>query len=74
MAFTIAVTVKPNAKEPAITRISESEYRASVNAAPVGGKANQALIELLGDHFGVTKSSIEILRGRSARKKLIRIG
>jgi len=74
MAFTIAVTVKPNAKKPAITRISENEYRASVNAAPVGGKANQLLIELLADHFGVTKSSIEILRGRSARKKLIRIG
>jgi hypothetical protein len=74
MAFTIAVTVKPNAKEPAITRISESEYRVSVNAAPVGGKANQALIVLLADHFGVPKSSIEILRGHSARKKLIRIG
>ena len=74
MAFTIAVTVKPNAKKPAITRISENEYRASVNAAPVGGKANQLLIKLLADHFGVTKSSIEILRGRGARKKLIRIG
>lgn len=74
MAFTIAVTVKPNAKKPAITRISEGEYRASVNAAPVGGKANRALIELLADHFGVTRSSIEIMRGRSARKKMIRIG
>jgi uncharacterized protein len=74
MALTIALTVKPNAKKPAITRISENEYRASVNAAPVGGKANQLLIELLADHFGVTKSSIAILRGRSARKKLIRIG
>jgi uncharacterized protein (TIGR00251 family) len=74
MAITIAVTVKPNAKKPAITRISDTEYRATVNAAPQDGKANQALIELLADHFGVARSSVEILRGRSARKKLIRIG
>ncbi|HEY7558601.1 MAG TPA: DUF167 domain-containing protein [Candidatus Binatia bacterium] len=74
MAITIAVTVKPNAKKPAITRISDTEYRAAVNAAPQDGKANQALIELLADHFSVARSSVEILRGRSARKKLIRIG
>jgi uncharacterized protein (TIGR00251 family) len=74
MAITISVTVKPNAKQPAISRFSDTEYRASINAAPQGGKANQALIELLADHFGVAKSSVEILRGRSARKKLIRIG
>ena len=74
MAYTIAVTVKPNAKNPAISKISGTEYRASVNAAPEGGKANQALTKLLAAHFGVSKSAIEILGGHSARKKLIRIG
>jgi hypothetical protein len=73
MAFTICVTVKPNAKKSAITKISATEYRASVNAAPKEGKANRALIELLAGHFGVANSSVEILSGRSARKKLIRI-
>ena len=74
MAITITVTVKTNAKKPAIIRISPAEYRAAVNAAPVGGKANQALIELLADHFGVAKSLVAILRGQGAKKKLIRIG
>ncbi|MDH3444952.1 MAG: DUF167 domain-containing protein [Deltaproteobacteria bacterium] len=73
MAFPIAVTVKPNAKSPTIEKVSDTEYRASVNAAPEGGKANRKLIELLAGHFKVARSSIEILRGRSSRKKLIRI-
>jgi uncharacterized protein (TIGR00251 family) len=74
MPITITVTVKPNAKNPAVSRITSTEYRAAVNAAPVGGQANQALIELLADHFGVAKSRVVILRGHGARKKLIRIG
>jgi uncharacterized protein (TIGR00251 family) len=73
MAITIFVTVKPNAKQSAIAQISATEYRASVNAAPLGGKANRALIELLARYFGVANSSVQILSGRSARKKLIRI-
>jgi uncharacterized protein (TIGR00251 family) len=74
MAITITVTVKPNAKKAAITRIASTEYRAAVNAAPTGGKANQALIELLATHFGVAKSLVAIVRGHGARKKLIRVG
>jgi uncharacterized protein (TIGR00251 family) len=74
MAITIVVTVKPNAKKPAILKTSPTEYRASVNAAPVDGKANQALIQLLADHFGVAKSLVAIVRGHGAKKKLIRIG
>jgi hypothetical protein len=74
VAITISVTVKPNAKKPVVTRISPTEYRASISAAPVDGKANQALVALLADHFGVAKSLVAILRGHGAKKKLIRIG
>jgi uncharacterized protein len=74
MAITITVTVKPNAATSGFVQISSLEYKASVTAVPEKGKANQAVIELLADHFGVTKSAITILRGKSAKKKLIRIG
>jgi uncharacterized protein YggU (UPF0235/DUF167 family) len=74
MPITITVTVKANAKKTALSRITSTEYRAAVNAAPVGGKANQALIELLADHFDVAKSSVVILRGHGAKRKLIRVG
>lgn len=74
MPLRIAVTVKPQARKESVTQISESEYRVAVHAPPVDGKANRAVIELLAEHFSVPKSSIKIIRGESARKKLIEIG
>ena len=74
MALIVVVTVRPNAKSSELVRISAGEYRAAVNAAAQDGKANQALVQLLSDHFDVPKSSIVILRGHRSRKKWIRLG
>lgn len=46
----------------------------SVRAAAQDGKANRALVDILADHFGVAKSTVKIIRGHSARHKLIEIG
>jgi uncharacterized protein len=74
MARNISVTVKPNARSAAITKLTDTEYRASVHAPAESGKANRALIELLADYFCVPKSTITIVRGQFARKKLLKIG
>jgi uncharacterized protein YggU (UPF0235/DUF167 family) len=37
--------------------------KVSVNAPPVDGKANEALIRVLADALSVPKANIEILRG-----------
>jgi uncharacterized protein len=73
MALTISVTVKPNAKQVGVKKLTATEYRVSVIAPPEGGKANQAVLEILADHFGVAKSSVKILRGHKTRRKLIRV-
>jgi uncharacterized protein (TIGR00251 family) len=65
------VTVKPRSKKSAVKKISEGEYTVSVNAPAREGKANEAVIELLARHFSVPKSSIRIIRGQTARRKLI---
>lgn len=39
----------------------------------VDGKANEAVTALLAKHFGVAKSKVEIVHGRTARHKVIRI-
>jgi uncharacterized protein (TIGR00251 family) len=74
MALTIAVTVKPRAKTERVVKVNDGEFVVSVHAPPQGGKANQALVELLADHFSVPKSAIKIVRGHSSRKKLVSIG
>ena len=73
MARRIYVTVKPNAKRADITPISDTEFRVAVPAPAQNGKANEALVEILAGYFKVPKSTITILRGHSARKKLIEL-
>jgi uncharacterized protein (TIGR00251 family) len=73
MALKIRVTVKPRAKKSNVKKISEGEYAVSVTAPAREGKANEAVIELLADHFSVPKSSIRIIRGETARTKLIEL-
>ena len=74
MARRIHVTVKPRAKTPEITKVTDGEYRVMVRAPAQDGKANLALIDLLADFFKVPKPTIKILRGQSSRRKLIEIG
>jgi uncharacterized protein YggU (UPF0235/DUF167 family) len=74
MARNISVTVKPNARSAAITKLTDTDYRASVHTLAESGKADRALIELLADYFCVPKSTITIVRGQFARKKLLKIG
>lgn len=68
------ITVKPQSKKSEVKKISEGEYAVSVNAPAREGKANEAVIQLLADHFSVPKSSVKIIRGQTARRKLIEIG
>ena len=52
---------------------TEAGYRARLAAAPVDGKANEALIALLSKEFGVPKSSIEIIKGHTGKNKVVTI-
>ena len=44
-----------------------------VRERAVDGKANQAVVDLLAEHFGVAKSRVVIARGQSSRIKLVKI-
>jgi uncharacterized protein YggU (UPF0235/DUF167 family) len=44
-----------------------------LRAAPEGGKANAELLALLARAFGVPRSALTILRGKTARTKVVRV-
>jgi uncharacterized protein (TIGR00251 family) len=67
------VTVKPLAKFESVSELADNHYSVAVHAPARDGKANARLIELLAEHFHTAKSHIRILRGQSARKKLLEI-
>lgn len=70
----IQITVKPNAKRNFVEKRADGVYRVSVKAPPVDGKANAAVVETLAAFFKVPKSSIDIFRGASSKRKWVKIG
>ncbi len=69
----ITVRVKPNSRKNEVQKIAENQFVVSVTAPPVEGKANEKVIELLAEHFRKPKRSVTIVRGKTAREKIIEI-
>lgn len=69
----INVKIKPNSRRESIEQTGAGEFVVRVNAPPVEGRANEALIELLSRHFDVPKRNVAILKGRSSKTKLVEI-
>lgn len=56
-----------------IEKMSEDCFKIWVKEAPTEGKANEAVIKILADHFGIATSRVEIISGRTVKKKIIKI-
>lgn len=68
----LEIRVIPNAKRTALVQ-TETGFKARVACAPVDGRANEALMELLSKELGVSKKNIEIIKGHTCRNKTVRI-
>jgi len=66
----IQVKVKPSSKTEELSREGDS-FIIKVKEPPKEGKANQAVIKLLAQHFGVPQSQVRILSGLRSRTKII---
>jgi len=68
----IQVKVKPNSKTEELSREGDS-FIVNVKEPPKEGKANQAVVKLLAEHFGVPQSQVRILSGFRSRNKVIEV-
>ena len=69
----LSVTVVPYARATRIQQLDTGRLRVSVTAAPREGRANEALVDALAEHFGVPRSRVRILRGGGSRYKIVEI-
>ena len=69
----IYAKVSPRSSKNSVEKISEGEYKIKLTAPPVDGAANDMLIEILAEYFNVSKSSVRIVGGKTARHKIIDI-
>ena len=68
----IAVRVTPRARRNALT-LEDGALRAWLTAPPVDGAANAALVALLAERLGIPKRAVTLLRGGTAREKVVAI-
>jgi uncharacterized protein len=69
----IYIKVSPRSAKNEVVKVSEGEYKVKLTAPPVDGQANEALIKLLAKFFGVSKSSVNIVGGKTAKIKMVDI-
>ena len=62
---------KFNVRKEKVNKEDVNGYKVYLTAPPVDGKANECLIKFLADHFGVSKSKVEIIKGLKSRYKTI---
>jgi hypothetical protein len=70
----LAVRAQPGARKTAITGIygegASAQLKIAVNAPPIEGRANSALIVFLAELFEIPKNKVEIVTGELSRSKV----
>ena len=73
-AARIAVRVHPGARKDALVdRLANGEWKLAVSAPPEGGRANEAVVELLAELLGVKRRQVVVARGASSRVKSVEV-
>lgn len=69
----VAVRVQPRAGRDEIAGLRGGRLLVRVTAPPVDGRANAAACALIAGAVGVPKRRVAVVRGASARDKVVRI-
>ncbi len=81
----ILVKAKPKAREEKVELVSQETlnfdgkkgeiavFKVAVKEAPVGGKANEAIIKSLAQYFNVAPSQVQLISGQTSRQKIFEI-
>jgi uncharacterized protein (TIGR00251 family) len=72
-AVELSVLVQPRASRSRLVGMHGESLKVSLAAPPVDGAANEALIELLADTFGVPKRHVQLISGEASRRKRLRL-
>lgn len=69
----VDIVVKPRSSREGVGPVQADRLVVAVNAPPVDGKANLAVVRVLAETLGVSRSSVTIVRGETGRKKTVRM-
>lgn len=67
----ITLHIQPGARREGVTGLFGSALKIALNAPPVDGKANAALLKFLAAKLKLPKNNIELCSGASSRDKRV---
>jgi uncharacterized protein (TIGR00251 family) len=67
----LRVRVQPRASRSEIAGVHGDELRIRLQAPPVDGAANEALVRFLAEALGAPRSAVEIVSGLASRSKTV---
>lgn len=70
----IDIKVITNARQGKVKTDEQGQLRVYVTVVPQKGEANEAVIKLLADHFGVKKREVVIVKGLHSNHKTVQVG
>ncbi|MBF0144720.1 MAG: YggU family protein [Magnetococcales bacterium] len=67
--YFLQVCVQPRSSREGVTGVRGTEIRIALNAPPVDGAANQALIRFIAREMGIAKGRVKLVSGEKSRNK-----
>ncbi|MBR1609381.1 MAG: DUF167 domain-containing protein [Kiritimatiellae bacterium] len=65
--------VAPRASKTEVAGLRDGALKIRLNAPPVDGKANAALVEFVADALGAPKRAVSIVSGETSRDKTVAV-
>lgn len=72
-AIRLSVQVVPNAKKSEVAGLLDDALKIRLQAQPIEGQANEALIRYLSDLLEIPKSAVVITRGHTGKRKTVEL-
>jgi uncharacterized protein len=69
----LAVQITPNAKKTEVIGPLEDVLKIRLQAQPIEGKANEALIRYIADVLGIPRGAVQITHGHTNKRKILEI-
>ena len=71
--ITLALHLQPGAKRSGISGLHGNALKIRLAAAPIEGRANEALLKFIAELFGVPLRQVELKQGGQSRHKVVAI-
>ncbi|MBK8002884.1 MAG: YggU family protein [Gemmatimonadetes bacterium] len=69
----IALQVQPRASRSEVLGLQGDALKVRVQAPPVEGAANQAVVELVAEALGVRRGAVSLVAGETGRRKVVAV-